>query len=602
MSTVLLPNQPKKKVIVKKVKRKILVKKKKNQNGTENGNNSENNENVESINDNIDEKESEVNDNNNPNQIEKENNDENNQNYIDKNEIPVEEYHEEAETEPKKKKKIIKKIIKKKKLKTENDSNINAINNDEEKNEHVILPPINNIGHTENQKRIDAKMESITDNEQKEKTKKFVKNNNKESKKITFQTIEEDSEKTKELKLKLLKLHNQIRYDEANFPQELLEYNLKISDYNEQLSLISKKNSSLLKKLSLLKYKLDNVFEKKMKNFNLHSANYKQTNADNLEEIELKQLQNLSKMIEIYKRDTEKLRNKLSLHENSENTVDVMEKDLSDKNDKISDIKNEISELKKLKDYHSNFCLKKKDKLFDQLSHLRMEHDYLKREESQRLSFTKNRSYGSPQRSKRSKISNTYSTSNVRSPFYDEFTKLNKQKLTSTHRYNKSSFQGSSLFNQDEKAVLEKIIPKDIMEKFDYKFSNIENEKQDIEDKLALQRQIKTMEKNMIYNNYTLCVEQGKIVQRQQSTLNLQIKNNEKTKKNLNKKLSDLLKKNEKVQMELDEKEKINEELRKQIELLTPPKTEKKKKKVIKKKVIKKKKMKNESQDAPSLD
>ena len=144
-----------------------------------------------------------------------------------------------------------------------------------------------------------------------------------------------------------------------------------------------------------------------MKNFNLHSANYKQTNADNLEEIELKQLQNLSKMIEIYKRDTEKLRNKLSLHENSENTVDVMEKDLSDKNDKISDIKNEISELKKLKDYHSNFCLKKKDKLFDQLSHLRMEHDYLKREESQRLSFTQNRSYGSPQRSKRSKISNT---------------------------------------------------------------------------------------------------------------------------------------------------------------------------------------------------
>ena len=234
MSSVLIPNETKKKVVIKKK----IVKKVKKRKDNEEHNETSNDEVIEA-----------------PLAVKEERKEE-----------------EENKEEPKKKKKkIVKKVIKKKKGESNQGSNIQT---EENVNNQIILPPIEqnkNINNSNND----------SDIHEQEKEKNHI-----EVQVDSAPKEVEDSKKVKELKEKIDRINKQRKYESENFPQETLEYDIKISNYNESINDITAKNNVLFAQLTKLQKRINLIFDINIKKSGIKDPVFYASNIKGLENVE----------------------------------------------------------------------------------------------------------------------------------------------------------------------------------------------------------------------------------------------------------------------------------------------------------------------------
>ena len=191
----------------------------------------------------------------------------------------------------------------------------------------------------------------------------------------------------KELKEKIDRINKQRKYESENFPQETLEYDIKISNYNESINDITAKNNVLFAQLTKLQKRINLIFDINIKKSMKKESSYSSITANNekpeptLDELNAmkdKQKESMNKLIEVYKKDISKLKSQLESSEDYAERIEQLEHNLSEKNTKIEKLQNSIAALSKVKDIHMKSCTKVHDRLIEQLTAVKNEHLFIK--------------------------------------------------------------------------------------------------------------------------------------------------------------------------------------------------------------------------------
>lgn len=537
MSSVLIPNETKKKVVIKKK----IVKKVKKRKDNEEHNETSNDEVIEA-----------------PLAVKEERKEE-----------------EENKEEPKKKKKkIVKKVIKKKKGESNQGSNIQT---EENVNNQIILPPIEqnkNINNSNND----------SDIHEQEKEKNHI-----EVQVDSAPKEVEDSKKVKELKEKIDRINKQRKYESENFPQETLEYDIKISNYNESINDITAKNNVLFAQLTKLQKRINLIFDINIKKSMKKESSYSSITANNekpeptLDELNAmkdKQKESMNKLIEVYKKDISKLKSQLESSEDYAERIEQLEHNLSEKNTKIEKLQNSIAALSKVKDIHMKSCTKVHDRLIEQLTAVKNEHLFIKESiyKEEQLKAKNEEIKAKPKHKRRTvslihnRIEKTLSNTTLDNQpvFYNEFSKIQtKIQKMNLHKKNKSYSERITLFNSEEQTILEKLIPNEVIKKFNTRFMSIDKERAMLEKKLLLEKKNKKVKNSELTLKFYNNKEQLAKSQHIGTSLMLEVKSNEREKEKLSKTIKEYTKKMNVIIKDYLSKEKENKELLDKIDQLS---------------------------------
>ena len=535
MSSVLIPNETKKKVVIKK---KIIKKVKKRKDNEDNEN--------------------------------EEHNDTNNDEVIEAP-LVVKEEKEEAK---KKKKIIVKKVIKKKKEESQQGSNMPT---EENGSSQIILPPI------EQNKNINNSNNDSDIKEQKEKEKNHIEVQVDSPPKEDV--IEEDSKKVKEMKEKIERINKQRKYESENFPQETLEYDIKISNYNESINDITAKNNVLFAQLTKLQKRINLIFDinikKSMKKESTTSSNEKaEPTIEELNAMKDKQKESMNKLIEVFKKDIVKLKSQLESSEDYAQRIEQLEHTLSEKKTKIEKLQNSIAVLSKVKDIHIKSCTKVHERLVEKLTAVKNEHLFIKESiyKEEQLKKRNEEIKSKPKNKRRTvslihnRIEKTLSNTTIDNQpvFYNEFSKIQtKIQKMNMHKKNKSYSERITLFNSDEQTILEKLIPNEVIKKFNTRFMSIDKERSMLEKKLLLEKKSKKVKNSALALKFFNNKEQLAKSQHFGTSLMIEVKSNEREKEKLSKTIKEYTKKMNGIIKDYLSKEKENKELLEKIELLS---------------------------------
>ena len=336
-------------------------------------------------------------------------------------------------------------------------------------------------------------------------------NNN--QKKIKTNPFEELKKKTKEMQQKLCELESSLTQAKTITLNNLSELNSNIEDRNQRIKELSKDNAIFFQNLKMIKEEVDDKM-KFVKIFKLkeEELNKKETDLEKIIEMKDKELKITLRNIEIYKKDKQKFEKMLEEFGN-EDTLPKLLCTINDLNIKSEELINTINSLKKIKNEHQN-CEQRRNKKSNQLSLLKNEYEFqLKRENLSQQKQIKNKDDSFNNHSRSPKLFSKKSankgvkTNRFKSslaPIWKELEESNTYKSVAVTLSSRMKIRNNSeehlttidntLFKPHEKEVLSKLIPIEHLDNFNERFLKVENEKQEIEEKIKYNTQIKKKE------------------------------------------------------------------------------------------------------------
>lgn len=343
-------------------------------------------------------------------------------------------------------------------------------------------------------------------------------NNN--QKKIRTNPFEELKKKTEEMQEKLCGLESSLTQAKTLTLNNLSELNSNIEDRNQRIKELSKDNAIFFQNLKMIKEEVDDKM-KFVKIFKLkeEELNKKETDLKKIIEMKDKELKITLRNIEIYKKDKQRYEKMLNEF-GKEDTLPQLLNTINELNIKSEELINTINSLKKIKNEHKN-CEQKRNKKSNQLSLLKNEYEFqLKRENlSQTMALTKQQrqftnkddsihnNSSSPKLFSKKSPNKGVKTNRFKAslaPIWKELDEANIYKsvavtLSSRMKIRNNSEEhlatvDNSLFKPYEKEVLSKLIPNEHLDSFNERFMKVENEKQEIVEKIKYNTQIKKKE------------------------------------------------------------------------------------------------------------
>ena len=137
------------------------------------------------------------------------------------------------------------------------------------------------------------------------------------------------------------------------------------------------------------------------------------------------------------------------------------------------------------------------------------------------------------------------------------------------HKKNKSYSERITLFNSEEQTILEKLIPNEVIKKFNTRFMSIDKERAMLEKKLLLEKKNKKVKNSELTLKFYNNKEQLAKSQHIGTSLMLEVKSNEREKEKLSKTIKEYTKKMNVIIKDYLSKEKENKELLDKIDQLS---------------------------------
>ena len=301
---------------------------------------------------------------------------------------------------------------------------------------------------------------------------------------------------------------------------------------------------------------------------------------DELNAMKDKQKESMNKLIEVYKKDISKLKSQLESSEDYAERIEQLEHNLSEKNTKIEKLQNSIAALSKVKDIHMKSCTKVHDRLIEQLTAVKNEHLFIKESiyKEEQLKAKNEEIKAKPKHKRRTvslihnRIEKTLSNTTLDNQpvFYNEFSKIQtKIQKMNLHKKNKSYSERITLFNSEEQTILEKLIPNEVIKKFNTRFMSIDKERAMLEKKLLLEKKNKKVKNSELTLKFYNNKEQLAKSQHIGTSLMLEVKSNEREKEKLSKTIKEYTKKMNVIIKDYLSKEKENKELLDKIDQLS---------------------------------
>lgn len=362
---------------------------------------------------------------------------------------------------------------------------------------------------------------------------------------ITINEIktQQDNESISALEERYDQLAKESKEKEDDFLIVIGEINAIMAENCQRIKILSHENNSLF--ISMINIKKERDNKKKLNKIYMlkQERNLKK---EKMLQRELRSLENQitisKKNEEIYKRDKDQLEKIINSSLNS-NILDNLNTLLNSKRELIEKYQAEIDSLRKEYKTHKN-CENKEKNLLSQLSSLRSELEYLKKQnenKEQKVIYSrikKKYNRNALSRSFLDKSSSQKSMIVPKSKYKEYQDKVNKM------NHNLSC---NNLFEDEEKKFLEIIIPKERIKVYEKKYENINSQKEEIE---KIYKSMNDKQRQKIQKKKEHCEYQEMKI-KESNCVNIQ----------LNKELSDLNAKINKIKKKLKNTFKENETL-----------------------------------------
>lgn len=294
--------------------------------------------------------------------------------------------------------------------------------------------------------------------------------------------------KMKELVSKTIELEKEIQDKEIILINEQKQTINELNNINNHLKVktqtlvqLKLQNKNYVSHLKEMKSQIDS----KMNQINLKKKNLSASSSSRTIETEIKStnafIKNMKKNKKMYQKEIQKTQTDVNKYISNE--YGYLLSKLTSLQEKIKQYQNEISSLKSIETLHRESCEKILNSKKEKLTKIINEYEQIKKREiyyQEESEMVNNRNkeilLSSPCSTKQSK-----KTISVVQPFWEHFEKKNKiKKVLLTSPRTKVNNSHQSLFPEENKLILAKLIPKDVLRKYDNKYKSKDFELQEL--------------------------------------------------------------------------------------------------------------------------